>query len=186
MSDVLEYSEFEQFRKQIERWPLLALEAGRPAMEQALLYLHGKLPEYPPPPEPVEGGWMTSDKQIRWFYANLKKGNVRGWKLVDGKPVKVGSARTGNLGRKFTEEASVTEGSVLGQLGTNVPYAPWVVGPDYPGRDFGGTVKYQARIHADRWWQLEEVVEENIDEAWKEFTLTFLPEFYRLIGAQNG
>jgi hypothetical protein len=185
MSDTLDYRDFEQFRKQIERWPLLAIEAGRPAMEQALLYLHGKLPEYPPPPQPVDGGWMMSDAQRRWFWANLKKGNIEGWRLVDGKPVKTGSARTGNLGRKFTEAVYATDDIVIGQLGTNVPYAPWVVGPDYPGRDFDGTAKYQARIHADRWSQLEDVVEENIDNAWDEFTNTFLPEFTKLIMQQG-
>lgn len=186
MSDVIKYSQFTEFKDLIEKWPLLAIEAAQPAMEQALLYLRGQLPEYPDPPEPIPGGWMTSAKQKRWFWANLRKGNIPNWRLVNGKPVKLGSGRTDQLGRSFTEAVYTTEDAVIGQLGTNRSSAPWVVGVDFPGRDFGGMVKYQARVHVDRWWQLEDVAEENADGAWKEFTITFLPEFYKLIGAKNG
>jgi hypothetical protein len=178
---VFDYSEFEEFKKQIERWPLLAIEAGRPAMEQALLILHNRIPEYPDPPTNPDGASFMTEKQRKWFFANLREGKIKGWALVNGKPVKKFNYRTGNLGRKFTEEVFATDDAVLGQIGTNVPYAPWVVGPDYPGRDFDGKVKYQARVHVERWWQFEDVIEENIDDAWQEFAVVFLPELTKLL-----
>ncbi len=69
---------------------------------------------------------------------------------------------------------------MVGQLGTNVPYAPWVVGPSYPGEEINGKQMYQARVHVERWWQLYDVVAKNIDGAWEEFETTFWPEFKKL------
>lgn len=194
MNDTLDLSEYEQFASALAGWPDLALEAAEPALEQALLYLHGQLPEYPEPPLPSpDGVSFLNEKQRAWFFAAVQEGRVPGWQWVPaqkatastpylpGHPEKVGSARTGNLGRKFTESVSRADDAVLGQLGTNVPYAPWVVGPDYPGENFNGQTKYQARIHVGRWWQFEKIVHENLEGAWERFDRTFWPEFQQKI-----
>lgn len=93
--------------------------------------------------------------------------------------------RSETMGRQFTTEVARTENGITGEIGTATPYAPWVVGPDYPGRMINGQTMYQARIHQGRWWQFEEIVEENADEAAEEFTETFLREFERLIRSGN-
>lgn len=178
-------STIDAFIETIEKYPEAALESAYPAMEQALLFLHGELPEYPAPPAPPDGVSFMNDAQRRWFFAAVKRGAVRGWAYAGGKPVKVGSGRTGNLGRKFTEKVTLEDDQVLGQIGTNVPYAPWVVGPDYPGEDIGGKTMYQARVHQDRWWQFYDVMEASAENAWKKFEEYFWPEFLKRIGGTN-
>lgn len=88
--------------------------------------------------------------------------------------------RAGKLGKEFFEKTVIkNENEVIGSLGTATPYAPWVVGPDWPGEMIGGRKKYQASFHAPRWWQFYDVVEENMEAAWIEFNNRFLPEFVR-------
>lgn len=184
MSETFDYTDFEKFAKEIERWPILALDAAEEAMNQSVIYLHGKIPEYPLPP--MGGVGFATAAQRAWFFASVKDGKVPGWRWVDGHPQKVGSTRTGTLGRKFTESVDRSQWEVIGEIGTNVPYAPWVVGPSFPGHEFDGRVMYQARIHADRWWQFENVMSENVDGAWQEFTDTFWPKFLELIDTHKG
>lgn len=192
---MFDLSMMDDFIEEITKWPEYALLAAEPAMMDALLYLHGSLPEYPDPPE--HGVGFTSPAQRAWFFASVKDGRVPGWRWVPGQPAtgssqavpghpeKVGSARTGNLGRKFTEEVFRQPWAVLGNIGTNVPYAPWVVGPPYPGEQINGQTMYQARIHEGRWWQFEVTVESNSDEAWKRFNEKFWPAFQaRLSGGK--
>jgi len=189
MSD-FEYPEFQKFRKEIDKWPEFAVVAAEPAMQDALIFLHGKLPEYPDPPQTGVG--FTTQKQRAWFFMSVQDGIIPGWRWVDGTeetpghPEKTGSARTGNLGRKFTESVTAAPWMVQGELGTNVPYAPWVVGPDFPGEEINGKVMYQARIHQGRWWQFADVVAENMDDAWQEFTDAWWPEFSKNIGQVGG
>jgi hypothetical protein len=178
-----EYQSIQDAIKFLERFPEIALEVAEPAMENALIFLHGQLPEYPPPPAASPDGvsFMT-DKQRAWFFAAVKRGDVPGWRQGAAGPEKVGSARTGNLGRKFTEAVERTDAGVFGQLGTNVPYAPWVVGPDYPGETINGKTMYQARIHQNRWWQFYAVMSENMEKTWEEFEESFWPIFLARIG----
>ncbi len=136
-----EFKGIEELQKLINSLPELALEAAEPAMQDTMIFLHGQLPEYPPPiPD------STYD-------------------------------RTGTLGRRFTENVNVQQAAVIGELGTNLNYAPWVVGDDFPGSEINGVMKYQAKVHQGRWWQFNDVINENIDKAWEEFTDKFLPEF---------
>lgn len=89
--------------------------------------------------------------------------------------------RTGMLGRRFTESVSRNDEGVVGELGTNLAYAPWVVGPDYPGEEIGGRTKFQAQVHVDRWWQFDEIVQQAIDDTWAEFEQRFWAEFQERI-----
>ena len=93
--------------------------------------------------------------------------------------------RTGTLGRRFTEAVDVQADAVIGELGTNLNYAPWVVGDSFPGSEINGVMKYQAQVHVGRWWQFNTVIDENIAGAWEEFSEAFWPEFRDLI-QQNG
>jgi hypothetical protein len=59
--------------------------------------------------------------------------------------------RTGKLGQSITEEVSAEGTEVIGVIGTNIPYAPYVIGGD----------DEQAWMHQGRWWQLPAVVEKD-------------------------
>lgn len=138
------------------------LTAAKMGMEHALLLLHGKLPEYPPPPAKGEASKHWTDKQRRYFWWAFKKGLIE-----------VPYRRTGTLGRQFTTEVQVEGVTVSGSLGTNTPYAPWVVGPpETEPLTFGGVVMFQAPIHRGRWWQFFVVVARNLPEAEQELADT--------------
>jgi hypothetical protein len=91
--------------------------------------------------------------------------------------------RTGTLGRKITEAVTRDEHSVTGEMGLNTPYAPWVVGPDFPGEDFGGKTMYQAKIHEKRWWQLDDIYSAIVDGMWQLFQEEFFPELRKRFAA---
>lgn len=185
-----DFSEFEKFADELaNQFPQYALEAAVPAMESAMLSLLENTPEYPAeildallPPDGVS--WLRTDKQRRWFFAAVKSGDVVGWKWIDNHPEKVGGGRTGNLGRAQTYEVEQNGEEVSGTIGFDknlAPYAPWVVGDDYPGQDYGSGAKYQAKIHVDRWWQFRVIMEQNVEQAWSEFNETFWIEFQKRV-----
>lgn len=196
----VEFSGFDELENAIEQLPEWALDSAVPAMTDATLYIHENIPEYPgiSADSFAPDGWsFVSEKQRRFFFAAVREGKIRGWawqvdqvmgqhgKMIDyGHPQKVGSARTGTLGRQFTEETRRDESSVTGLVGTNTPYAPWVVGPDYPGETIGSQTMYQARIHARRWWQFYDVFEEHADGAWDEFEKRFFAELQERWGKE--
>jgi hypothetical protein len=105
-----------------------------------------------------------------------------------GHPQKVGGARTGNLGRAQGRDVTQNVDSVIATLGFDssiAPYAPWVVGADYPGEDVDGEIMYQAQIHADRWWQFGSIISGEMENAWKLFDETFWEEFSKRIDKEK-
>lgn len=172
MSAALELNGFDDLQSLIDKLPALALDAAEVAMGQTLLFLHGKIPPYPGPvsfaPGIVAATWTP--KQRRFFFAMLAKGRI-----------KLPYRRTGKLGQSFTEKVTRSADDVVGEIGTNDLKAPWVVGPKYPGREIRGQAMYQARIHAGRWWEFEEVMAEAGPEGYGVFEDAFRAEFLRLI-----
>jgi hypothetical protein len=166
MAETIELNSFEELARRIEELPLLALEAAEAAMHVALMTLHGELPEYPPRPAPGLASQFWTPRQRRWFFWALRKGMIQ-----------VPYRRTETLGRQFTEQVTRDEKSVTGQLGTATPYAPWVVGPDYPGETIRGQTMHQARIHQNRWWQFQAVMDEATPAARDAFNESFFQEF---------
>ena len=211
MTSVFQYNEVTDFLKEIDSWPHLALVAAIPSMWDAVDFLQGEIPEYPAPPEGAlvvpDGISFMSDKQRRWFFWAVQNDQIPGWKwIIDLAPVqvptpyvnrgettpatvshfvetghghaqKVGSGRTGLLGQSFSTDVEADDESVQGFVGTSDQKAPWVVGPDFPGEDN----KYQAKIHADRWWQFVPEMESNIESAWAKFRETFEEKFQAAI-----
>jgi len=85
---------------------------------------------------------------------------------------------SGGLGGAFTEATHLEgEAAVIGEVGNIMPYAPWVVGEDFPGELIGGQKKYQAQVHVDRWWQVGTVIEAHERDIWDVFEQKFWPEF---------
>ncbi len=184
MSDAFELQGFDEFYDLLDAAPQVALQAGRAGMEQALLTLHDAIPEYPDPPGPDAPSPLVTPLQRRWFFWAVRAGKVPGWEWVEdehGGHPEGHYRRTGTLGRQITEEVRVTADGLEGEIGTATPYAPWVIGPDYPGEDINGQTMYQARIHENRWWQFGDVIAQNVQAAWDEFTRAFFKEFDRAI-----
>ena len=67
--------------------------------------------------------------------------------------------RTGLLGRSIATDVKPLGTAIIGTIGSNVEYAPYVIGGD----------DVQAPIHQGRWWQLEKVVEAQIPAVVKIF-----------------
>ncbi len=160
----------------IDRMPELALQAGALAMDETLLFLHEQIPPYPAGPAP-QGQTVKNmtPRARRWFFANLRKGTP-----------KLPYRRTGTLGRSFTTETRVQGTAVLGEIGTAVTYAPWVVGPAYPGREIRGRMMYQAKLHRGRWYDFEQVMAARGNDAGLVFEQGFRVHLGRLIEQQPG
>ncbi len=159
MPDAFEIHGVDELKQFVDHFVSTAyLTAAKMGMEHALMLLHGRLPEYPPPPEKGEASKHWTDKQRRWFFWALKKG------LIEAE-----YKRTGTLGRKFTTEVRVEGVDISGSFGNDCPYAPWVVGPpESEPLTFGGVIMFQAPIHRGRWWQFFDEVKKNLPDAEKE------------------
>lgn len=68
-------------------------------------------------------------------------------------PANSSYVRTGKLGQSITEDVYADGAGVTGVIGSNIPYAPYVIGGD----------DEQAWMHQGRWWQLPEIVEKDLD-----------------------
>jgi hypothetical protein len=137
-------------------------------MQTTMMFLQGEIPEYPEPPNLPPGtiAKTWTDKQRKWFF----------WALKSGK-IKVPYKRTGLLGRRVTSQAERKGVDVIGSVGLDVPYAPWVVGPDKSAAvTIGGVEMWQQPVHQGRWWQFYKIVEENLDEAYRIFQEEFWKE----------
>lgn len=182
----VDYSAFTKFADELaNKYPVYALESAEAAMNDMADYLLEQVPEYPLetlgrvlPPDGIS--WLRTPKQRAWFFASIREDKIPGWKWIDNHPQKVGGGRTGNLGRAKGRDVTRNNESVVAVLGFDsaiAPYAPWVVGADYPGEDVSGATMYQAQIHVDRWWQFGSIIEENIEAGWNVFNETFWEEF---------
>jgi hypothetical protein len=68
--------------------------------------------------------------------------------------------RTETLGRSITTEVRNLGSDIIGAIGTNTVYAPWVISDEaVPG--LGGP---QAWMHKGRWWTLQGVVRKASDQ----------------------
>jgi hypothetical protein len=140
VSDTLDGARAE-IEKMVAAMPEAALRAAEPAMEAAVLFLHGELPQYP------------------------------------GQPDGSSYIRTNELGRRWTEQVERARDVVLGEIGTNLEYAPWAGGPSFPGEEIGGRTMYQAKAHVGRWWQFGSVMDASADGAWVAFSEEFWKGF---------
>jgi len=124
-----------------------ALESMRPAMQRSLELLQRDIAVYPPKPVAGDFPGFVSTRQRRWFFAALRDGRIQ-----------VPYRRTGTLGRSWTTDVIVTPDALLGVVGTNTVYAPWVQDRER-----------QARIHQGRWQTVSDVVERNADAIMQQF-----------------
>lgn len=103
-------------------------EVFRRPMTEGTAHLQRAIAKYPPQvsrPQPFK-----SDKQRRYFFAALRRGEI-----------KVPYRRTGTLGRRWTTE--VSPDGRRGVVGNNTPYGPLVQ----------GDASQQVRYHAAGGWR---------------------------------
>jgi hypothetical protein len=72
--------------------------------------------------------------------------------------------RTGQLGRSISTKVQALNDIVVGEIGTNLDYAPHVISSEATPN--GGP---QAWMHKDRWWTLQGVVDGAMDWATERF-----------------
>lgn len=161
-------TQIQDFLLVIEQTGELALSLAGEAMQEALQWLLEQLP--PDPTRPIPEGApspLRTAKQKRWFWANLKAGNIPGWSYIAADDIRrYAVPKSGELRDAFHVEVTQTPYEVFGSIGTDLAWAPWVVGSSYPGSTFEGKQMYQAPIHAydNRWWRFEEVMKANEQE----------------------
>lgn len=144
----------------VEKLPRLTMETAEASMEWVLDELVSEMPDRPPK-STAKAQWpgFATDRQRRWFF----------WALKSGELAKQ-AASTKSIATGWETEAKATSEGVIGILANTRPYAPWVIGPSYPGVVYpglsGGRAMYQAKIHAGRWFQLGKYMQDKSDEVW--------------------
>ena len=115
-----------------------AIGTLRPPMQRSVELIHDDITDYPEPPGPGSFKGFVSDKQRRWFFAALRRGEIT-----------VPYVRTGTLGRRWEKKVTASPDGVDGTIGNDTEYAPFVQGSQ------------QAQIHQGRWETIEQVLEDN-------------------------
>lgn len=112
----------------------------KPVTQEAVLYVHSTIPEYPN--RPTEPYPFVSQKQRIFVIIAIKTGEID-----------VPYRRTGSVGRSITTHVSEVGNNVVGIIGTSLENAGWVISSE--PSPIGGP---QAAYHKKRWWTLQGVV----------------------------
>ena len=171
--------------------PQMAIDSSFVGLRLALYWLQGEIAalgnNYPAWPEQGSVMARMSPKARRWFFWAVKAGKVSGWRWVNdegGGHPEGHYNRTGKLMASLTSDVAREPTQITGIIGFGRNYAPWVVGPKYPGESIAafGQVKpmYQARVHEDRWFRFPDEIEKRRDELQQVFIDEFTKEFNKL------
>lgn len=109
-------------------------------MQRAVLRLQRRMQEYPPALAAVQG---PASQPVRF---STRGGRQVGFIARRRKPYR----RTGTYGRRWTTKVQRSSGGLVGRVGNNVAYGPYV-----------GSERFQARIHRGRWNTDERIVREE-------------------------
>jgi hypothetical protein len=88
--------------------------------------------------------------------------------IPDYPPQVIGSGyvRTGTLGRLWTSDTEVLGNDVVGIIGNNTGYGPWVVSDEVSKVNSAGP---QAWFHKGKWWIIQDVVRDNAQQVFDLF-----------------
>lgn len=112
------------------------------------------VPEYPlVSGKPLPKIYQRRRKDGTTYLSKFKSQKQQGKVFMLLKQGKIPYRRTGQLGRSITSAIKeLTNASVSVVIGTNTPYAPYVIGDD----------NEQALYHKGVWWQLVKVIEREL------------------------
>ena len=143
MTISIRFEGFDHYARRLEQFGRVT-DWGAPIVNKALKLVHSRVPQYPSPrrePQPFK-----TERQRRYFFWALHAGEIT-----------VPYRRSGQLGRSLTTEVRPLGNDIVGLIGTNTVYAPWVISD----RAIDGRGP-QAQYHAGRWWTLQQVVRDNV------------------------
>ncbi len=108
------------------------------------------IPPYPPPSHKARAKiYQRRRKDGSTYLSAFKSAKMQGKVFVLISEGKIPTRRSGRLGRSIVSAIeSLTSTSVTIDIGTNVDYAPLVIGDD----------DQQAAYHNGTWWQLQAVI----------------------------
>ena len=116
MSTFIEIKGIDELERKLGR--LASVEILKLPTEQGLGLLFARTQIYPPPAH-RKMRWKT-EKQRRWFFANLHKGKIQ---------VPYRRRKSGGLAGRWAKKVKVEKGTVIGILSNRISYGPWVMGP---------------------------------------------------------
>lgn len=135
-------------------------DALRPAMNEAVQHIHGKLAK-PPAKRPGAFSAMATPRQKRAYWARVSSGDIT---HIDG----MGYRRSNVLMRRWN--TSVSADGREGKIANNAPYADYVQGP-----------RQQPFHDASKWPTVDEVAEKESDTVLS----FFVRALDRLIGGEH-
>lgn len=115
------------------------------ATKKAINKVHENVPKYPDPigaPYP-----FVSLKQRIFVIASIREGSMQ---------VPYRRRASGGIGGSITTEVEEIGADVIGSIGTNKEYAPWVISSE-PVGNIGG----QSRYHQGVWYTLQDVMADS-------------------------
>lgn len=132
----IEISNLDRLVSEVESFEDI-LRILRNPMQESLYLLESIVKKYPPPIP--EGLWAatTSARVKRAFFASL--GNRR-------------EGRTGTLGRRWLTDIDQTVNGLIGKIGNNTEYGPWVQSD-----------QFQVAFHRGRWTTDAQALEANLE-----------------------
>lgn len=137
-------------RRMLER--LESGESFKAGLRAMATYLHGKITDYPPTSGKRPPQAFVSEKQRRYFFAALRDGRIT-----------LPYRRTKELNRSFGDGPIAEDGGLTQVIGTNLGYAPYVVGA-------GSQSGYMRSLG---WKTTADVVEAEGDHAFRTFSAGF-------------
>lgn len=133
------------------------------ATNKAVLYTQDQVPPYPSPagqPYP-----FVSMRQFLFVVISIIQGTIE---------VPYKRTGSGGIGGSITTEVREIGADVVGVIGSNKDYAPWVISSEVTPMGAGP----QSAYHKNVWWTLQEVVEKAWDGIVRVYQ-TELDEFIR-------
>lgn len=116
--------------------------------DKSVKYVHSQVPPYP---SPSRGPYpFVSVKQYLFVIINIIKGTLQ---------VPYRRTGSGGIGGSITTEVRELGTDVIGVIGTNKDYAPWVISSEVVPMGTGP----QAAYHRGVWWTLQEEVNKSWD-----------------------
>lgn len=176
---IIEIKGFEQLIEALEKTPEVIIPLLEKAMNLSMRAIQARVAEYPPSTEANQPGRISVkthepmgyyERGRGWWYpimrpwtdAGQKVGKAYGMIETSGKIRKAtqvqgyklaGGGKSEMLGKSWTVAVGAGKDGVVGEIGNNTSYAPWVQGDK------------QWNVHAKRGWKtLDTAMEESMDD----------------------